>query len=455
MADILIVEDDQVFSELLAMHLEDLGHRARVAGGAQQARQLLEQERADAVLLDQQLPDALGVDLLREIAAEPDHPPVIVITGVGDNTLAIEAMRQGAYDFIRKPMDELELDTTLANALRTHRLTRSVSAAIAAEQPDVSVTEIIGSSPQILDICKTIGAVAARKAPVLISGESGTGKELVARAIHNHSGRSGRFLPINCSALAENLLESELYGHEKGSFTGAVVRKEGKFELAHRGTLFLDELNEMPAPLQAKLLRVLQDGTFARVGGSELLCPDARIIAATNQDPRELVREGRLRHDLFYRLNVVQIHLPPLRARMQDLPALTEALLRKVNAKQQTAIRHLSEGAWRRMNDYRWPGNVRELENVLTRAAVLARGSTLTPDLLAVPPEPEDVRGPKATPSEPAAALRLISLEELEHEHIAAVLAHVRWHKGKACEILGISRPALDRKIDKYQLGSE
>ncbi|MEJ2387635.1 MAG: sigma 54-interacting transcriptional regulator [Chromatiaceae bacterium] len=315
MADILIVEDDQVFSELLAMHLEDLGHRARVAGGAQQARQLLEQERADAVLLDQQLPDAPGVDLLREIAAAPDHPPVIVITGVGDNTLAIEAMRQGAYDFIRKPMDELELDTTLANAVRTHRLTRSVSATIVAEQPDVSVTEIIGSSPQILDVCKTIGAVAARKAPVLITGESGTGKELVARAIHKHSGWPGRFLPINCSALAENLLESELFGHEKESFTGAVVRKEGKFELAHRGTLFLDELNEMPAPLQAKLLRVLQDGTFARVGGSELLCSDARIIAA--------------------------------------------------------------------------------------------------------------------------------------------VLAHVRWHKGQACEILGISRPALDRKIDKYRLGSE
>jgi two-component system response regulator AtoC len=315
MADILIVEDDQVFSELLAMHLEDLGHRARVAGRAQQARQLLEQETADAVLLDQQPPDAPGVDLLREIAAEPDHPPVIVITGVGDNTLAIEAMRQGAYDFIRKPMDELELDTTLANAVRTHRLTRSVSATIVAEQPDVSVTEIIGSSPQILDVCKTIGAVAARKAPVLITGESGTGKELVARAIHKHSGRPGRFLPINCSALAENLLESELFGHEKESFTGAVVRKEGKFELAHRGTLFLDELNEMPAPLQAKLLRVLQDGTFAWVGGSELLCSDARTIAA--------------------------------------------------------------------------------------------------------------------------------------------VLAHVRWHKGKACEILGISRPALDRKIDKYRLGSE
>jgi DNA-binding NtrC family response regulator len=454
MADILIVEDDQVFSELLAMHLEDLGHRARVAGGAHQARQLLEQETADAVLLDQQLPDALGMDLLREIAAAPDHPPVIVITGVGDNTLAIEAMRQGAYDFIRKPMDQLELDTTLANALRTHRLTRSVAAATPGDDQRVDVNEIIGSSPQILDVCKSVGAVAARQAPVLITGESGTGKELVARAIHNHSGRLGRFLPINCSALAENLLESELFGHEKGSFTGAVARKKGKFELASDGTLFLDELGEMPGSLQAKLLRVLQDGTYARVGGMELLRSEARIIAATNRDPRAMVREGRLREDLFYRLNVVQIHLPPLRKRMQDLPVLTEHLLRRINAKQHTGVRHIAEGAWQQLKDYRWPGNIRELENVLTRAAVLARGDTLTTDFLALAPNTDPQR-PAGEEQEQVPSLRLITLEALEREHVRAVLAHVRWHKGKACEILGISRPALDRKIEKYQLGSE
>ncbi|MGA7982881.1 MAG: sigma-54 dependent transcriptional regulator [Chromatiaceae bacterium] len=451
MADILIVEDDRVFSELLAMHLEDVGHKARIAGGVQQARQLLGQQPADAVLLDQQLPDGLGIDLLHEIAAEPDRPPVIVITGVSDNTLAIEAMRQGAYDFIRKPMDELELDTTLANALRTHRLTRKVSATMDPGDHRAEVHEIVGSSPGILDVCKTVGAVAARAAPVLITGESGTGKELVARAIHHHSGRSGRFLPINCAALAENLLESELFGHERGSFTGAVARKDGKFELASDGTLFLDELGEMPYALQAKLLRVLQDGTFARVGGVELLRSDARIIAATNGDPQEMVRQGRLREDLFYRLNVVQIHLPPLRARMQDLPTLTEHLLRKVNAKQHTSIRHVAREAWQRLKDYPWRGNIRELENVLTRAAVLARGETLTPDLLALPLNPEADKPPEHA-SEQVPTLRLISLEELEREHIRAILAHVRWHKGKACEILRISRPALDRKIDKYHL---
>ena len=452
MANILIIEDDEVFSEILVMHLEDRHHAPQTAHTLQQARQLLAENIPDAILLDQQLPDGFGIDILKEVCEQSPHPPVIMITGVSDNTLAIQAMGLGAHDFIRKPMDEIELDTTLSNALKSHRLSRQVSAITHAEDYQINIGQIIGRSPSILGICKTIGSVASRNAPVLITGESGTGKEVVARALHHHSGRTGLFLPINCSALAENLLESELFGHEKGSFTGAIVRKEGKFEQAVDGTLFLDELGDMPASLQAKLLRVLQEGSFERVGGTQTLHSNARILAATNRDLKTMVSTGRFREDLFYRLNVVHIHLPPLRERMEDMPLLIEHLLAKINVRQHTAVKHLAENAWRRMKAYQWPGNIRELENILTRAAILARTDTITADLLALPDESEkEIIGTGKT--ENATSLRLISLDEIEQEHIRAILEHTRWHKGKACEILGISRPALDRKITKYGLG--
>ena len=273
---------------------------------------------------------------------------------------------------------------------------------------------------------------------------------MVARALHHHSGRSGLFLPINCSALAENLLESELFGHEKGSFTGAVAHKEGKFEQTVDGTLFLDKLGEMPAALQAKLLRVLQEGSFERVGGTQMQYSNARILAATNRDIKAMVGSGQFREDLFYRLNVIHIHLPPLRERMDDMPLLTEHLLAKINNKQHTTVKHLAENAWHRLKEYPWPGNIRELENILTRAAVLARTDTITADLLALPDNSEN--GESGTVDDTSSKLRLVSLEELENEHIQKILVHTRWHKGKACEILCISRPALDRKITKYGL---
>jgi len=452
MANILIIEDDEVFSELLVMHLEDKNHQPQVAHTLEQARKLVADNIPDAILLDQQLPDGFGIDILKEVTEHSPHPPVIMITGVSDNTLAIQAMRLGAYDFIRKPMDEFELDTTLTNALKSHRLSRQVSAITQAKDYQVDIDQIIGRSPSILKICKTIGSVASRNAPVLITGESGTGKEVVARALHHHSGRTGLFLPINCSALAENLLESELFGHEKGSFTSALARKEGKFEQAIDGTLFLDELGEMPGSLQAKLLRVLQDGSFERVGGTQTLHSNARILAATNRDLTEMVSTGRFREDLFYRLNVIHMHLPPLREHMEDLSLLTEHLLAKINVRQHTAVKHLAENAWRRMKEYQWPGNIRELDNILTRAAVLARTDTITVDLLALPNELRNENlNTEATEGFPT--LRLISLDEIEQEHVRAILEHTRWHKGKACEILGISRPALERKIAKYGLG--
>ena len=445
MARILIVEDDPVFASLLAMHLsEDLHHEAVEAPDLATARQALDRETFDAVLLDQQLPDGYGLTLLEEIRRDPQAPPVILVTGSSDNELVIEAMKAGAYDFVRKPMDELELDTTLANALRTHRLTRKVRAVQPPEEDAAPLDRIVGRSPAIMRLLKTIGAVAPSSAGVLITGESGTGKEVVARAIHHHSGREGPFLAVNCSAIVENLLESELFGHEKGAFTGADRRKPGKFELAAGGTLFLDELGELSLPLQAKLLRVLQEGTFERVGGTEVLHTDARILAATNRDLEAMVREGEFREDLFYRLNVVSIHLPPLRERREDLPLLAEHLLRRINRRLHTKVEAISEAAWRRLESYDWPGNVRELENVLTRAAVLSRGGPITPELLGLP-ETETAPVPAENETEP-----LLSLEELEKRHVRRVLEHTRWHKGRACEILGISRPALERRIRKY-----
>lgn len=436
MANILVVEDDEVFSRLLTMHLEDLGHTPLVALDLAQARTHLSEIMPDAVLLDQQLPDGYGMDLLREIKEEKDAPPVIMVTGVSDNALVIEAMKAGAYDFVRKPMDELELDTTLNNALHSHRLSRKVHAISKATDYEVDINQIVGKSPSITRLLKTIGSVAASRASVLITGESGTGKEVVARAIHHHSERSGLFLPVNCSAIVENLLESELFGHEKGSFTGADRRKPGKFELASDGTLFLDELGELPLNLQAKLLRVLQEGTYERVGGTETLHTSARIITATNRDLETMVKEGRFREDLYYRLNVVNISLPPLLERMEDLPLLTEHLLRKINQRLHTQMQNISEAAWSRMQAYEWPGNVRELENILTRATVLCRDDTITPDLLGI----DDA---SATDTEAATAgnseLELISLDVLEERHVRQILEYTRWHKGKACTIPSVS----------------
>ncbi len=451
MSEVLVVEDDETLCELLAMHLEETGHQPYAAHSLEEARKLLLNESIDAVLLDQQLPDGFGLDLLGEIKEMDASVPVIVMTGVTDNTLVIEAMKLGAYDFIRKPMDQLELETTLANALRTYRLSRKVSAITAEGDYQVDLGQIVGSSPAITQLCKTVGSVASSKASVLITGESGTGKEVVAKAIHHHSGRSGLFLAVNCSAIVENLLESELFGHEKGSFTGADRRKEGKFEMAADGTLFLDELGELPFSLQAKLLRVLQEGTFERVGGNQSLLSSARIIAATNRNLKDMVAEGTFREDLYYRLNVVNIHLPPLRERMEDLPLLTEHLLKKVNARLHGSVRALSESAWRCLREYEWPGNVRELENILTRASVLCRGETITPDLLGINPGWKG-DGSGAEASNGSMDTELLSLDELEARHVEKILNYTRWHKGRTCEILGISRPALERRIAKYGL---
>ncbi len=302
----------------------------------------------------------------------------------------------------------------------------------------------------MLQISKEIALTAGSNATVLITGESGTGKEVVARLIHIHSGVTGPFVAINCAAIVDTLLESELFGHEKGAFTGATERKQGKFELAQDGTLFLDEIGELAAPLQAKLLRVLQEQTLERVGGSQQIKTNARIIAATNRDLFKEAAEGRFREDLAYRLKVVSIHLPPLRERLEDIPLLAEALISRIARKIHKPAAQLTDATLAALKRYPWPGNVRELENLLTQALVHARGNVLTPDLLLFrQPTNNTQESASITPNSHTVER---TLDQVEAEHIQRVLDYTHGHKGKSCDILGVSRPALDRKIKKYDL---
>ena len=447
---ILIVDDDLGLNQMLAMHLEDRGHTVSSAASCEEAIETFLTRPADLILLDYQLPDGTGLELLQRFQAEDKDVPVIIMTGVHDLELAIRAIKQGARDYIHKPLKTDQLDHALDKALEHRQLAAQVAALKAAPEPPPSLGDLIGKSDGMLRVSKEIALTAASDASVLIVGESGTGKEVIARTIHTHSNRQGPFIAVNSAAIVDTLLESELFGHEKGAFTGAVARKIGKFELARDGTLFLDEIGELALPLQAKLLRVLQEHTFDRVGGNQPIVTNARIIAATNRDLEEEVNEKRFREDLLYRLNVIRIELPPLRERKEDIELLTRGLLDKIGRSLHKAPPRITEPALAKLKAYAWPGNVRELENVLTQAMVRARDDLLVPELLPLPDQAME-----SPPSEAVAAQehdRLPTLDEMEAAHIQRVLNHTGGHKGRTCEILGISRPALDRKIAKYGL---
>lgn len=421
------------------MHVEDMHHRPTVALTLDEARDALASHPFGAVLLDQQMPDGYGLDLLGEIRSGTADLPVIMITGIHDTALPIEAIKQGAYDFLRKPIDEAELARTLASALRHDRHSERMDA---LPEERRHFPRIIGNSQAIIEVCKMLGHIAPTDSSVLITGETGTGKELVARAIHQHSDRTGPFVAVNCSAIVDTLLESELFGHEKGSFTGADRRRLGKFEIADGGTLFLDEIGEMSTNLQAKLLRVLETRAFERVGGTETLESSVRIIAATHRDLKQEVGLNTFREDLYFRLDVFTLHLPPLRERREDIPLLVESLLARIRRKVHKASPHVSDDGWEALSTYDWPGNIRELDNVLTRAVILARDDVITAPLLGLMPVPDEAPAVGADMPTP-----MISLDELQQHHVRAVLEHTQGHKGRACEILGISRPALERRI--------
>ncbi len=444
---ILVVDDDPALNEMLTLHFEDQGYEVFQALDCTQALKQIDSQTPDVVLLDQKLPDGTGIELLKRLRHEEPSLAIIMMTGLSDLEIAIEAITHGAYDFIHKPIKTDELNHVTTRALEHHRLARQV-AVLQAESTDVDhIPTLVGGSVSMLKVSKEIAQVAHTDTTVLIVGESGTGKELVARAIHVHSGRKGPLVAVNSAAIVDSLLESEFFGHEKGAFTGASMRKEGKFELARDGTLFLDEIAELPLSMQAKLLRVLQEHSFERVGGNSQIKTNARIIAATNRDLDAEVRKRRFRQDLLFRLKVLCIDLPPLRERIEDLPPLVEALLKKISRSLHKMSLEVSDQSMHRLQSYHWPGNVRELENALTQAAVRSRSPILTPDLFQFA---NDNISKDTAQDRPEPDLR--TLDEVEASHVQRILDHVQGHKGRACEILGISRPALDRKIKKYDL---
>ncbi len=450
---LLIIEDDFALCQMLGMHFEDEGYKVVCAGSCGEGITSLKARGVDLVLLDQQLPDCSGINLLPQIIEMDANVPVIMMTGAHDLDLAIKAIKLGAYDFVHKPVSTDELQHSVEKALETRRLSREVEALQSEPQHPTTTRDLVGKCESMLTVSKEIAVCSTSLANVLITGESGTGKEVVANLIHRYSSLPGPFVAVNCAAIVDNLLESELFGHEKGSFTGAVSRKIGKFELAKEGTLFLDEIGEMALPLQAKLLRVLQERQFERVGGNQTLNTNARIIAATNRVLFEEVREKRFREDLLYRLNVVTIQMPPLRERHGDLPLLAEGLVAKIARNIHKPVPVFTDEAMGLLESYNWPGNVRELENTLTQAMVHARKDILTPDLfqLGVGLDPNDAS--RSDSINEGSILR--TMDQVEQSHIQRVLDYTNGHKGNTCRILDISRPALDRKIKKYELRVE
>ena len=450
MPRILIVDDDRSIRRTLEKFLASEGYDVATAQDAPSA--IASADGADVMLLDLGLPGGSGFDVLTALADRPTAPTTVVVTARDDMQSTVQAIQLGAYEYLVKPLDIDRLHLVVKRALASRDTRAQLAEFVSRAAEARGVGDILGRSPAIRDVWKQIGAVSTTRAPVLITGESGTGKELVAKAIHHASAdRERPFVAVNCTALAPGVLESELFGHVKGAFTGAIADRPGRFELAGKGTLFLDEIAEIPLELQAKLLRVVQERTFERVGDARPIQLEARIIAATHRDLPAMVARGSFREDLFYRLRVVEIALPPLRERAGDIPLLVEGLLAKINRDLDKDVRYVTPAALARLTAHGWPGNVRELENVLTRAVVLAKADVLDETVLplggAAAVEPGAGEPADADPLGPLPTLR-----EIERRHIVRVLAHTEWNKRRACAILDISRPTLDRKIEEYGL---
>ena len=443
MATVLIVDDEPGVREGLVRAVSGRGHRALPVSSLADARVVIAGEELDCVLLDMRLKDGDGLDLLRELRAGPRREmPVIMATAYGDSERTIQAMKAGAFEYVTKPFDLPVLLDAVERAVKKRALARAVGDAPVPR--DTENSPLVGVSAPMLAVWKVIGRAAASDAPVLVVGETGTGKELVARAIHDHSARAKQpFVAVNLAALSPTLLESELMGHEKGAFTGATVRKAGRIELAGSGTLFLDEIGDLDATLQTKLLRVLQDGRFERVGGTETLTSRARIVAATNKPVRPSDPGATLREDLYYRIAVVELELPPLRARRGDIPLLL------AHALSRTKARAVSEEAMARLVTYAWPGNVRELFHVVERAAVMCSAEII--DVADLPPA---LTSTPAAPAGAFSALEDLSLRDavaaLEKHLIERALARAGGNRAEAARLLGIARPQLYTKMDDH-----
>jgi DNA-binding NtrC family response regulator len=441
---LLIVDDEKNIREGLAAALEMDGHEAITAADGTEGWKLFGKGDIDLVITDLRMPGMSGEELLRHIGTESPGLPVIVLTGHGTVENAVAAMRDGAYDFLTKPVNLNRLSLLVKRALQNRELVLKHRRMEEDLEHRKQFETIIGTSAPMRRVFDTISRAAPTKASILITGESGVGKELVADAIHELSPRKGKpFIKVHCAALAASLLESELFGHEKGAFTGAVARRRGRFELAHEGTLFLDEIGEIDQNIQIKLLRVLQEKKFERLGGEETIETDVRIVAATNKDLKAEIEKGNFREDLYYRLNVVNIHVPPLRERKDDLPLLITAFLREFAEENGKTVEGIAPKARSILYAYDWPGNVRELRNCMESALVMAKGSTITEDDL--PPTLRQgsdegwIRIPLGT-----------TLEESEKIIIRDTLFSLKGNKSRASETLGIGRKTLHRKLAEW-----
>jgi DNA-binding NtrC family response regulator len=444
---ILIVDDDASIRETFEHHLARQGHEVATAESAEDALALLPGFEPVLVITDIRMPGMDGIELLRRVREANKDLDVLVITAHEDMKTAVSAMKAGAYDYLVKPLDLDEIDLLLERCFRDRSLRRRVKHLTAEASEGHELEHLVGREPAMIEIYKLIGVLAENRATVLIRGETGTGKECIARAIHFNSPQAAEpFVAVNCTALTETLLESELFGHVKGAFTGAVESRRGYFELAGEGTVFLDEIGDMEPELQAKLLRVLEEREFYPVGGERPRSTKARVIAATHCPLEELVRDGPFREDLYFRLKVVEIQVPALRERKGDVPLLAKHLLGKISRKFHQELEGISDEAMKVLESYDWPGNVRELENTLTRAAVLARSPIIGADqisLAAVAARGRDERteGPQDD-----------SLEAVEAAHVQRILGQTGGNKRQAARILGISRPRLDRLVEKHGL---
>jgi two-component system, NtrC family, response regulator len=451
MDTILIVDDEKNYLVVLEALLAPEGYEIMTAGSGPDALRSIRDSDLDLLITDMKMPGMGGMELLEESKKIKPDLPVIMMTAFGTIEMAVEAMKKQACDYITKPFNNEELKLSIKKALDNYRLTKENRRLHEALSDRYRYGNIIGKSKPMLKIYDVIGKVAQSRASVLITGPSGTGKELIAKAVHYNSPRKDLpFISINCGALTETLLESELFGHEKGAFTGAVSMKKGRFELADSGTLFLDEVGEMPPPLQVKLLRVLQEMEFERVGGTRTIEVDVRVLSASNRSMKEEVAEGHFREDLFYRLNVMNIEVPPLRDRVDDIPLLVKHFIDKFRDNEGKGNLELSPEAWKALYAYPWPGNVRELENVIERAVVLCSGEKIAvedlPDYL-LEPKGQEIDLNKIVPLD----LTLPeALEQMEEKLIRRAMEYSDQVQSKAADMLGISRHVMHYKMKKY-----
>ncbi len=460
MSAILIVEDEAKMRRLLELNLADEGYAVQAAADAEAGLNIIRQDKIDLVLTDLKLPGMDGLEFLQTVKRTNAEIPVVVMTAYGTVETAVEAMKAGAADYVLKPFSMEEIKLVVRKELDVHRLREENLSLREALGKRFEFKNIVARSPRMQEVLATVERVAPTNSTVLLGGESGTGKDLIARAIHQHSRRaSGPFIKINCTAIPENLLESELFGYERGAFTGAVSSKPGKFELADKGTIFLDEIGDVPPPIQVKLLRVLQEREFDRLGGTKTLKVDVRLVAATNRDLRVALEQGTFREDLYYRLNVVPISIPPLREHKEDIPYLVDYFVEHFARQSGKQIIGITHDALNKLTGFHWPGNVRELENIIERAVAFCTGSTL--DVADIRLDLSPARSPstsgQSVPGEGVAPFPPdgMTLEQYEDEIIREALRRANGNKSQAARLLGLSRNALRYRLSKMGVPDE